>query len=98
MAIRFSRDADDDIVRLYCDSARLFGLNQADHYLAGFRAVCAILEANPKIARERSEYDPPVRIHPYKAHVIVYQIDADSILVIRVRHSREDWASDPSGS
>jgi plasmid stabilization system protein ParE len=29
--------------------------------------------------------------------MIVYVIEGDDILVIRVRHGREDWASDPVG-
>ena len=50
----------------------------------------------PRAARLRHEIDPPVRAHPYKAHLIVYEIEAeDGIVVLRVRHSREDWHSDP---
>jgi hypothetical protein len=30
MAIRFTRNADEDIVQLYLEGARLFGLAQAD--------------------------------------------------------------------
>lgn len=49
------------------------------------------------MARVRGEFEPPVRIHPWKAHVIVYVIEGDDILVVRVRHGREDWARDPAG-
>jgi toxin ParE1/3/4 len=37
---------------------------------------------------------PSVRIHPSAAHVIVDA--ADDVLIVRVRHGREDWLEDPS--
>ncbi|MCA0338113.1 MAG: type II toxin-antitoxin system RelE/ParE family toxin, partial [Proteobacteria bacterium] len=41
------------------------------------------------------EISPPVRIHPFKAHLVVYRIKEDgSVFVIRIRHSHEDWAAD----
>jgi toxin ParE1/3/4 len=49
----------------------------------------------PEIARERTEYDPPVRIHPHRSHIIVYQVVDDQVLILRIRHGREDWASEP---
>ncbi|NKX17292.1 type II toxin-antitoxin system RelE/ParE family toxin [Ochrobactrum pseudogrignonense] len=48
------------------------------------------------MAREREEISPPVRIHPFKAHLIIYQIEQNgAILVIRIRNAFEDWISDP---
>jgi len=54
-------------------------------------AVFDLLADNPKIARERTEFNPPVRLHSYQAHLIVYIENADEILVIRVLHRRQDW-------
>ena len=42
---------------------------------------------------ERTEFDPPVRLHPHKAHLIVYRLEADHLLVIRVLHRRSDWTT-----
>ena len=43
-------------------------------------------------AHERSEIEPPVRIHPVGSHLVVYQVDAHGdVFVIRVRHAHEDW-------
>lgn len=48
-----------------------------------------------RIARERDEIDPPVRIHPFKAHLVVCRIEDDeTIFVVRIRHAHEDWATD----
>jgi toxin ParE1/3/4 len=35
-------------------------------------------------------------VHPYRSHIVVYLIDNDGdILILRVRHGREDWEGDP---
>jgi toxin ParE1/3/4 len=48
------------------------------------------------MAREREEISPHVRIHPFKAHLVVYRIEENgAIFVIRIRHGHEDWAGDP---
>ena len=47
------------------------------------------------MARERSELSPPVRAHPCGSHVILYTIEPDGILIVRVRHERKDWTSTP---
>jgi len=52
-----------------------------------------VISANPKMARERAELPPAVRVHPFKAHVIIYQIEGDGVSIIRIRHGREDWLS-----
>jgi toxin ParE1/3/4 len=51
-----------------------------------------LIAANPRIARERNEIEPPVKIHPVKAHLIVYRVEDDEkIFVVRIRHGHEDW-------
>jgi len=42
------------------------------------------------MARERREFMPPVPLHPYRAHVIVYVVDGSAILTLRVLHGRQD--------
>ena len=47
------------------------------------------------MARERHEISPPVRIHPFRAHLVVYRINEDeSIFMIRIRHGHDDWSGD----
>jgi toxin ParE1/3/4 len=56
-------------------------------------AIFDMIAANPRMARERPELSPPMRIHPFKAHLAVYRIEKDGgILIVRVRHGHEDWA------
>ncbi|HTN39584.1 MAG TPA: type II toxin-antitoxin system RelE/ParE family toxin [Asticcacaulis sp.] len=38
--------------------------------------------------------DPPVRVHPYGSHVIIYRTDGEDIAILAVRYSRENWQED----
>ncbi len=95
MTYRISGAADADIVGLYAEGVCQFGLAQADRYHDALFEVFGLLSANPIMARERAEFTMPCRVHKFQSHVIVYQIEGDDIRIIRVRHGREDWLSDP---
>ncbi|KIV68650.1 ParE toxin protein [Rhizobium sp. UR51a] len=37
-----------------------------------------------------------MRIHPFRAHLVVYRVEADDdVLIVRVRHGHEDWGNEP---
>lgn len=96
MTYTLSRVADEDIVRIFVQGALLFGQKQAENYHHGLFDAFQTLSENSGITRLRREISPPVRIFPYRSHVIVYLVeDNGGILVLRVRHGREDWESDP---
>ena len=42
------------------------------------------------LGRERADFDPPVRIHPVAEHLMIYCIEADSILFIRILGGRQN--------
>lgn len=91
MAYRLTRKAEGDLTEVYLAGVRDFGVAQADTYLADLLNTFDILADNPLLARLREEFHPAVRIHPHGAHIIIYRdIEAD-ILIIRIRHGREDW-------
>lgn len=96
MGFRLSFAAEEDIIGIAEEGVRLFGIAQACKYHDELFAVLDIIAANPRMARERHELTPPMRIHPFKAHLIVYVVaENDDILVVRVRHSHEDWSNEP---
>ena len=94
MAHRLSRAAERDLIEIYARSLRMFGEAQASRYQDALERAFDSIAAFPELARERSEFVPPVRIHPCKSHVIIYVSRPEGPLVIRVRHGREDWASE----
>ena len=93
---KVSRQADVDILAIYLEGLRQFGREQADRYHDGLETMFGLLAQFPRAAHERDQTDPPVRIHPYRSHVIIYRIVGDGILVIRIRHGHEDWTGYPS--
>lgn len=93
---KLSVKAEEDIIHVYREGVRLFGVEQAEVYLAGIEKIFQFLSNTPEAARERTEIDPPVRIHPYGSHNIIYLIDSErEVFVLRVRHGREDWENNP---
>lgn len=90
---KLSVRAEDDLAQLYADGLLLFGDAQAGAYLDDLFSTLDFLACYPRAARVRSEIAPPVRVHPYKAHLIIYETDGDEVRVLRVRHSRENWGA-----
>lgn len=91
MPYRTTRQADRDIVDIYLRGCREWGQPQAERYHEGLSAVFDLIADNPRMARERFEVDPPVRLHPYQSHLIAYLLDDNGVLIVRVLHGRQDW-------
>jgi len=92
---RLTQPAADDIAAIFLYGIEQFGIDQADAYHAGLEAAFDFLARYPRAARERSELSPPVRVHPYRAHLIVYEVEQNGgVFVLRVRHGRENWTAD----
>ncbi|MBD8891046.1 type II toxin-antitoxin system RelE/ParE family toxin [Roseibium litorale] len=97
MTYKLSRKAAEDIANIYIEGVAAFGLAQAEKYHAEMETTFELLADNPQIARHRHEIDPPVRIHPFRSHIVIYLIDEEGdVLIVRVRHGREDWQESPA--
>ena len=55
-----------------------------------FLAAIQLLPEQPLICRERTELNPPVRIHHHAHHLITYLSLEDGISIIRVLHENMD--------
>ncbi len=99
MTYRLTRKAEEDFVNIYVQGAHSFGIDQAESYHHELVRTFEILAGNPFMARERLELSPAgIRVHPHGSHIIIYRIEENRrILIIRIRHAREDWINDPRG-
>ncbi|MBP0618194.1 type II toxin-antitoxin system RelE/ParE family toxin [Jiella mangrovi] len=91
MTYRLSALAEQDFYEIYREGALQFGEKQADDYLANLMKTLALIAANPEMARERREVKPPVRVHPFRAHLIIYTIQDSDILVLRLPRGSREW-------
>jgi toxin ParE1/3/4 len=92
MTYRLTRKAGTDLRHIFIEGMTRFGLAQAERYHARLRRTFELLADNPEMAPERPELSPPARVHPCGSHVIIYIVGQNGdVLVVRVRHGREDW-------
>ena len=91
MRYRLSEKAAQDVTDVYVYGARQFGTAQAERYYQRIERLLHFLADNPLLARERLEFSPPVRIHPIEAHIIVYVLDDEGLLVLRILGGRQNW-------
>jgi toxin ParE1/3/4 len=93
MGFRVSKAAGRDLESIFEFGIRTFGRKRALTYAKDMRLAFRHIAANPFLNRERPEADPPLRIHVFHSHLILYRIEEADILIARVLHGREDWQS-----
>lgn len=90
---RLSPAARLDLEAIWLYGAQTWSMDQADRYSQTLEETFERLLANPKIARERRDFDPPVRIHPTGSHLIIYRIEEDHLAILRVLGGQQNWAA-----
>lgn len=89
--VRLTPRAEADLEDIWQYGAAEWSPEQADRYIDGLVAVFDLLRSMPRIARERTEFTPPVRIHPTGPHLVIYRIASPHLEVLRVVGGRQDW-------
>lgn len=79
-----------DLSSIWRYGAEKWGPDQADYYADALFAVFDLLAGFPEMARERDMFDPPIRIHPTRAHLILYQTVEEGIEIIRILHAAQN--------
>ena len=93
MRLELSREADEDLRRIYLVGAAQFGVEVADRYAARLIDALSLIADFPHIARVRDNLSGEVRAYPVLSHIIIYKVMDEVVLVARIRHGREDWQS-----
>lgn len=94
MKVRFTHAAEADIAQINREGLRLFGPQQAQAYADGLAQAFRLIGAFPHASPERDYMRRPVRVRAYGSHVILYLILDEYVLVVRIRHGREEWQED----
>jgi len=82
-----------DLEEIWLYTPRHWSMAQADRYADILEDVFERLLFMPEMARERPEFDPPVRIHPSAEHLVVYRIEGDHLAILRVLGAGQDWSA-----
>lgn len=82
--------AEADLSEIWRRGATEWGADQADHYADELFALFDLLAAFPEMARERDEFVPPVRIHPTRAHLVIYRRAGGQVEIIRILHAHQN--------
>lgn len=88
---RLTPAAQRDLEEIWLYSAQTWSMAQADRYIDIIEDTFDRLLFMPEMARERSEFDPPVRIHPNAEHLIIYRLEQDQLIILRVLGAGQDW-------
>ena len=94
MKVRFTNAAEADIAQINREGIRLFGPQQAQAYAGGLAQAFRLIGEFPHASPEREYMRRPVRVRAYGSHVIVYLVLEEYVLIVRIRHGREDWQED----
>ncbi len=83
--------ARNDLEEIWLYSVAQWSVDQANRYMDTLEETFELLRMMPEIARERSEFTPPVRIHPSGRHIIVYQTDESRLTIFRILGQAQNW-------
>ena len=91
MRLKITGVAEKDVENIYRYSIESFGQAKAETYANGLFDLFELTLHNPFIARERLEHDLPVRVHTYKAHKVIFRVEADALIIVRILSNRQNW-------
>lgn len=83
--------AEADLSTIWDFTAERWSVEQAESYLTGLQDMLALLCGHPEIARSVQELNPPVKLYPYRSHLVIFTAGETSLEVIRVVHMRSNW-------
>lgn len=91
--VRLTPAARSDLEAIWLYTMQTWSADQADRYTDILEDTFDRLLFMPELGRERVEFDPPVRLHLSGEHIIIYRIEADHLVILRILGGKQDWAA-----
>ena len=79
-----------DLAAIDRHGAAEFGEAAADAYAAGLRRAFDQLELYPLSSPARPEFGEAIRCRSYRAHRVLYAVDDDHVIVVRILHHAQE--------
>ncbi len=84
-------DASRDLRELHGYGLQKYGGRQADAYLGELFAVFEQIAQWPVATRPRTSAQPPIRLRKHRAHNILYVVQTDTVVILRIFHHSVNW-------
>jgi toxin ParE1/3/4 len=91
MGFRLTPRADEDVRQIHRRGRREFGRRQADEYSEGLYRVFVRLAQYPELGRLYDDIRPPIRLWWHRPHHVIYRLDGENVVIVRVIHASRDW-------
>ena len=88
----FRPAAEADLFDIWDYTAERWSLMHAQTYASEMTQLLFLLCDQPEIAPLFGALKPPVRIHRFRSHLVIFTADDKTVEVIRVVHGRSNWA------
>lgn len=82
--------AESDLINIWIYGCTTWGATQADSYADSIENTLNALASSPEKNHVRNNFRPPIRICHHVSHMIIYTIEKNSIVVVRVLHKAMD--------
>ena len=95
--VRLRAAADADLAAILEYSVEQWGEEVGEAYLASFGEAFNLLARHPLAGALRAEIIPPIRCLPHRSHRIFYDVDGETVWIVRVLHHAMDvsrWLSE----
>jgi toxin ParE1/3/4 len=93
LRLTLSPKAEADLLEIWDYTVERWSVTQAESYLGGPDKTLRLLCDYTDIARLHEEFVPPLRLHPYRSHLVIFVATDTALEVIRVVHMRTNWAA-----
>lgn len=88
--LKLTEEADRDLIDIYLDGIRNYGLQQAERYSETLVKKMNLVAENPSFGNDYSDVRPTLMRYESVSHAIYYQPLEMGILVLRILHGRMD--------
>jgi len=86
----YSIRAEHDVKKIYLDTAKRWGMVQADKYNDGLENSINLIADNPDLGRQCDYIKKGYHRHEYERHVIFYRKRQQGILIVRIFYDAMD--------
>ena len=86
----YSKRAERDLISIYKDTAKTWGIAQADKYDTGLESAIQLLADNPDLGRSCDDIKTGFKRFEHESHIVFYRKRKTNIFIVRILHNRRD--------